>query len=446
MQQMPQTDSVPTGFSLRIYSQDPVGGSSYEDYDQLPVSRPCVVVFHLNHEEARADAAELLHATRKLLGDIQASLTSKDSGDWHDLIDLEANRLHVVVCKGSHKVSLEPAVLLAADKSHNRTWILPVLNRADAHNVAGVLGEEVGKRNVAFWQESICELPLTLLARAGVTTLDRRAFISYRRNDTSPLADQLFDALTRRNFQVFLDRVSVDPGADFQAALFAQLSHKSLVVLLNSKNFPNSRWTMDEIRFARERRLSLIILRLPDAADNLGATASEELLLDDNDLMRVDVPGFSTQQAMLKPTALGELVERLIFQHDKELIGRLRDLKLRVLEAVEFAGAKASSRGGNTVKSIPSKHDSTVTVEIRDGNVRRYTIYPSAYPPDVPELYDAANSGRPIAEKRLVVGHVASMLPLRTSQLDWVVNGRNVGYHDIDAISLLLDLIQEGRL
>src|ERR1700692_2733122 len=127
---------MPTDFSLRIYFQD-TSGWSYEDYDQLPVSRPCVIIFHLNHEEARVDAAELLHGTRKLLEDIQASPASQGNGNWHDLDAPEANCLHVVVCRGNHKAELEPSVLQAADKS-DRIWILPVLNRADVDQVAAV--------------------------------------------------------------------------------------------------------------------------------------------------------------------------------------------------------------------------------------------------------------------------------------------------------------------
>ena len=439
---------MPSDFSLRIYYQSSTEDWSCEEYTQLPVSRPCVVIFHLNQDEARPDAHTLIGGTGKLLAELQAVLDSKTTQDWHHLDVPEANWLHVMVCKGNTLANLEPTILQAADKSDGRTWILPVFNLADRDRVSAVLGDSLGKRNVAFWEKSILELPLTLLARAGVTTLDRRAFISYRRSDASPIADQLFDALHWRNFDLFLDRVSVEPGVDFQASLFAQLSHKSLVIVLNSESFPNSEWTKAEIRFARERRLSLIILRLPDSKDGLGATASEEIVVEPEDIEKVEVTGFPRKQSRLLPASLDRLVQQIAFQHDRELIGRMRDIRLRLLDAAKLLEAGSSSVGRAKVKSIPSQYDSTVTLEVEDAasRVKRYTIYPSAYPPDVPELYDAANSARTVAEKRFVLGHLGSMLPLRASHLDWIVNGRNVGYYEVDAISLLFDQIAKGKI
>jgi TIR domain len=438
---------MPSDFSLRIYYPSSAEDWSCEEFTQLPVSRPCVIIFHVNQDEARPDSLALLDGTRKLLAELQAAY-SETTQDWHSLDVPEANWLHVIVCKGNYLANLEPAILQAADKSDGRTWILPVFNLAERDSVSTVLGDALRKRNVAFWENSILELPLTLLARAGVTTLDRRAFISYRRIDASPIADQLFDALHWRNFDLFLDRVSIEPGVDFQASLFAQLSHKSLVVLLNSRSFPDSEWTKAEIRFARERRLSLIILRLPDAQDSLGATASEEIVVEPDDIEETEVPGFSRNQSKLLPAALDRLVQQIVFQHDRELIGRVRDIRLRLLDAGKLLETTSPSEGRVKVKSIPSEHDSAVTLEVGDdaSQMKRYTIYPSAYPPDIPELYDAANSARTIAEKRFVVGHLANMLPLRTNHLDWIVKGRNVGYCEIDAVSLLFDLIAKGKI
>lgn len=59
-----------------------------------------------------------------------------------NLVILEANRLHVVVCKGSRRADFDPDILAAADRNDNRTWILPpVLKSADANNVPTVLVE-----------------------------------------------------------------------------------------------------------------------------------------------------------------------------------------------------------------------------------------------------------------------------------------------------------------
>jgi hypothetical protein len=94
-----------------------------------------------------------------------------------------------------------------------------------------------------------------------VSSLDRRVFISYRRIDAQPMANQLFAALSRLNYSVFLDTVSTHPGLDFQNQLFEHLAEKSMVVVLQSVRFHESLWAMAEVEFALRHDLSLLILR-----------------------------------------------------------------------------------------------------------------------------------------------------------------------------------------
>src|SRR5580692_4661843 len=105
---------MPTDFSLRLYFKSFSGDWVYDEYEQLPVARPCLVFFHLNDEGAREDANELLEATGKLLEDIQATHVLQRTGDWREFSDLEANRLHVVVCKGSISAEIDADILAAA--------------------------------------------------------------------------------------------------------------------------------------------------------------------------------------------------------------------------------------------------------------------------------------------------------------------------------------------
>src|SRR5205823_14119402 len=93
---------------------------------------------------------------------------------------------------------------------------------------------DLRKINVAFWSKQITESVPAILSRAGLTTDEHRVFISYRRVETQPLAEQLFDRLTHEGFEVFLDRFSIDPGLDFQRRLHQELADKAMVVLLES--------------------------------------------------------------------------------------------------------------------------------------------------------------------------------------------------------------------
>ncbi len=70
--------------------------------------------------------------------------------------------------------------------------------------------------NAQFWDRNITECIPAILSRSGLSLPDQRIFISYRRLEAQPLAEQLFDALTHEGFDVFLDRFSIRPGIDFQ--------------------------------------------------------------------------------------------------------------------------------------------------------------------------------------------------------------------------------------
>ena len=53
---------------------------------------------------------------------------------------------------------------------------------------------------------------------------NRRVFISYKRSDSSAVANQLFDVLSWHQFDVFLDTYSIRGSADFQAELHHRIT------------------------------------------------------------------------------------------------------------------------------------------------------------------------------------------------------------------------------
>lgn len=93
---------------------------------------------------------------------------------------------------------------------------------------------------------------------------DFRVFISYRRIDGRKIADQLFDALTRRNFDVFLDRFRIDPGLNVQEKIFEELAHKSMIVLIETATSQQSPWVAQEIACAVSNRLGILGLLMPN--------------------------------------------------------------------------------------------------------------------------------------------------------------------------------------
>lgn len=424
-------------FAFRVYFPGAETGATFTEFVDLPVTRPCAAVIHLNQITARAQAEQLIAAIAEAIKKMGGAVASTGSGSWQELPGEGVNCLHVVVCEGTFMAKLDPPVLEAIGRS-STSWILPVLNKKASDSVPTLLDTELRKRNVAFWDADIGELALVVLARAGVTSLDRRVFISYRRVETSPLADQLFDRLSQRNFQVFLDRVSVDPGVDFQVKLLEHLADKSMMVLLHSATFASAQWTKAEIEFARDLDLSILVLRLPKIPNDINARAGEVVQLDESDIEMVSVA--KTDRARLSANALEKVVDQIVYQHDLDLIGRLRNLRDRVVAAVDRSDPKLSY-------SL-SRSDARVDLEVRsvDGSLRRYALHPSFYPAGLPDLFDASTGADPRNKMNFVVGHSANLAPLRARHLDWAIGDRNVGYHDIKTVNGLVDLMVKGEV
>ena len=97
-----------------------------------------------------------------------------------------------------------------------------------------------------------------ILAYFGLIEQNRKVFISYKRSDTSGVAIQLFDELTKLGYRPFLDSYSIEPGVDFQEYLKHELSDSDVFVFLNSKNYPKSQFTIEEIECAQKLNLGIV--------------------------------------------------------------------------------------------------------------------------------------------------------------------------------------------
>lgn len=91
----------------------------------------------------------------------------------------------------------------------------------------------------------------------------RKVFISYRRDDSAAVADQLFDVLNRRNFDVFLDSYVIRGADNFQDELFHRMSDCDVLVQLNTANFTNSKWCMAEVEMANMKQIGIVEVLWP---------------------------------------------------------------------------------------------------------------------------------------------------------------------------------------
>lgn len=93
----------------------------------------------------------------------------------------------------------------------------------------------------------------------------RKIFISYRRTDSTAVANQLFDVLTRRNFDVFLDSYVIRGADNFQEELFHRMSDCDVLLQLHTNGFKSSKWCRAEVEMANMKQIGLIEVIWPDA-------------------------------------------------------------------------------------------------------------------------------------------------------------------------------------
>lgn len=91
----------------------------------------------------------------------------------------------------------------------------------------------------------------------------RRVFISYKRSDSAAVANQLYDVLSRHQFDVFLDTYSIRGAADFQLELYHRITDSDVLIQLNSPNFMDSDWCKKEITEANARQVGVLQVNWP---------------------------------------------------------------------------------------------------------------------------------------------------------------------------------------
>lgn len=99
-----------------------------------------------------------------------------------------------------------------------------------------------------------------MLECIGLLPRQRRVFLSYRRAEATEAAIQLFQALSARHFNVFLDTHDILPAVDFQAALWHRLTESDVLIMLDTPSYFSSRWT--DAEFGRALAKGIAILRV----------------------------------------------------------------------------------------------------------------------------------------------------------------------------------------
>lgn len=116
----------------------------------------------------------------------------------------------------------------------------------------------------------------------------RKIFISYRRNESTSVAIQLYEALEAYNYDVFLDTHSIGKGEPFQDELWHRMTDCDVILLLNTPKFLESHWCKEEFAEAGTKLIGLVQLVWPNHQikniDN-GSHISYPMQLRDSDFV-----------------------------------------------------------------------------------------------------------------------------------------------------------------
>ena len=234
--------------------------------------------------------------------------------------------------------------------------IVPVVEKGKS--VTAAVPHEIAHTNACLIDvgddtlEALASVSLEVL---GLLRRQRRIFISYRRTDSREAALQLFDELSSRGFDVFLDTHDIRPAEAFQEMLWHRLSDCDVTVMLDTKDYFGSKWTAQEL--GRSQALGIQILRIvwPEHSGSRHLSLSDTVRLATDDLdasnrLRPELLALIAKKAEA-------LRSRSIATRHLDLVGRLKSEVVRIGGQFEGIGAYRSVSltlpGGRRLEAYP---------------------------------------------------------------------------------------------
>lgn len=237
-----------------------------------------------------------------------------------------------------------------------------------------------------------------LLECAGLLPRQRRIFLSYRRDEARQAALQLFDALSSRLFEVFLDTHAIAPAEDFQSALWHRLCDADVLVMLDTPTYFDSRWTSAEFGRALAKGIAVLRVGWPDSTPSIrtATTSRAELLAAEVDTASGRLAETAIERICMQVEAVRS--EGIAVRH-VNMVGRIRN---------EIEAIRGQFQGVGPYKAVH--------LMLPDG--RDVVAYPTIGVPTSTTLHDAvshANGRRPA----VVYDHVG-LLPSWLKHIDWL--------------------------
>lgn len=176
-----------------------------------------------------------------------------------------------------------------------------------------------------------------LLECLGLLPRQRRVFVSYRRDEAREAALQLFNSLSAKIYDVFLDTHGILPAEDFQATLWHRLCDSDVLVMLDTPTYFESRWTSAEFGRALSKGISILRIEWPGVVASRRTSTTSSLVLTDTD---VDIA-----TGRLADSALQRITERLEIVRAESHAVRNLNLLSALRRDVELVGGEITGMG-----------------------------------------------------------------------------------------------------
>lgn len=270
--------------------------------------------------------------------------------------------------------------------------------------------------------DGLVRIATALLECVGLLPRQRRVFVSYRRDHARNAALQLFNALSSRLFDVFLDTHGVPPAEDFQAILWHRLCDSDVLIMLDTPDYFESRWTTAEYGRALAKGISVLRVGWPGVNPSPRTSTASRIDLSVDDLNPIS----------------GELTDdsiQSICVHLEQVRGEghaVRTLNLRssLRLAVECIGGNVTGVGAHNAVYISLPGDKNIT------------LYPTVGVPTSLTLNDALDraSGQSVGVVYDHVGlherwlqhltwleqHIPAARWVKVREADWIIAGWDV--------------------
>ncbi|SDG83337.1 MULTISPECIES: toll/interleukin-1 receptor domain-containing protein [unclassified Duganella] len=224
--------------------------------------------------------------------------------------------------------------------------------------------------NGMFWDKAgVRTVVMALLECVTLLPRQRRVFISYRRDESTEAALQLYAELSARQFDVFLDTHDIQPGKHFQDMLWQRLCDCDVLLFLDTQKYFDSRWTDAEFGRATWRGIPLVRAAWPSVQLNPRAQLATSVQLD--------APDFPAQPGQLSGLAIKRICDSVEDVRTQSVTTRFQLLISTLKASVE--------RGQGKLEGLSLRRSLTVTTPTG----KRIAVYPSLGVPTSYTLFDA---------------------------------------------------------